>query len=164
MPEAAGVELLVTDWASHGREITAIRRAVFVVEQGIRDEDEWDDEDGAALHVLVHLNRDAVGTARLLVTGKIGRLAVLGAARRHGIGGRIVRCLIETARARGLEEVYLHAQVAALPFYRAHGFVAEGPEFDEAGIRHQRMRLAFSSEQRADTAADRATDAAVLRR
>jgi predicted GNAT family N-acyltransferase len=164
MSEAAGVELLVTDWATHGREITGIRHAVFVVEQCIRDEDEWDDEDGGGLHVLARLNRDAVGTGRLLVTGKIGRLAVLGAARRHGIGGLMLRCLIETARARGLEEVYLHAQVAALPFYRARGFVEEGPEFDEAGIRHQRMRLAFSSEQRADTAADRATDAAVLRR
>jgi predicted GNAT family N-acyltransferase len=154
MPEAGALDLIVTDWARHARELSAVRRAVFVEEQGIAEADEWDEADTAAIHVLVSLNRDPVGTGRLLTTGKIGRLAVLGRARRGGIGSLVLQRLVELGRARGLDGVYLHAQTTALEFYAAHGFIAEGPEFDEAGIRHRRMRLAFSAEQRPDPASD----------
>ena len=148
MPEAPGIELRVTDWASDSQALIAVRRAVFIREQGIPEKDEWDSADTVATHVLVRLNRDPVGTGRLEAPGKIGRLAVLGTARRLGVGSLMLRHLVEIARARGLDGVYLHAQAAALDFYGVHGFVAEGPEFDEAGIRHRRMRLAFSAEQR----------------
>ncbi len=147
MPDAAGVELLLTDWSTDAEALIAVRRAVFVREQGIPEKDEWDAADRGATHVLVRLNRDPVGTGRLEATGKIGRLAVLGTARRLGIGSLMLRHLVELARGRGLDAVHLNAQIAALDFYGAHGFVAEGSEFDEAGIRHRRMRLAFSAEQ-----------------
>jgi predicted GNAT family N-acyltransferase len=160
MPEPAGLELKVTDWARDARALTRIRRAVFVEEQGIAESDEWDEADATATHLLVTLNRDPVGTGRLLATGKIGRLAVLGSARRRGIGSLMLRRLVELGRARGLDGVYLHAQATALEFYAAHGFSAEGPEFDEAGIRHRRMRLAFSAEQRPGPEADRRPHAA----
>lgn len=162
MPEArarpAAVEVVVSDWASGGERMAAIRRAVFVAEQGIPEALEWDGADPGAVHVLALAKREPVGTGRLLATGKIGRLAVLPSARGRGAGGLMLRRLVELARARGLGGVYLHAQVEALGFYAAHGFVADGPEFDEAGLRHRRMRLAFSAEQRADPAADRAED------
>ena len=148
MPEARAIEVGVTDWVSDSAAMEAVRRAVFIAEQGIAEADEWDEADSAATHVLARLNRDPVGTGRLEATGKIGRLAVLKAARGFGIGGSMLTRLIEIAHRRGLGEVYLNAQVTALDFYGARGFVAVGPEFDEAGIRHRRMRLAFSAEQR----------------
>ena len=155
MSEPAGLELKLTDWGRDARDLIRVRRAVFCEEQGIAEADEWDDEDAGATHVLVTLNREPVGTGRLLATGKIGRLAVLGSARRRGIGGLMLRRLVELGRARGLDGVYLHAQATALEFYAVHGFTAEGPEFDEAGLRHRRMRLAFSAEQRPGPEADR---------
>jgi predicted GNAT family N-acyltransferase len=142
------VEIRVAAWPADAATLAAIRRRVFVEEQGVPAELEWDGRDPDCAHVLALVNRDPVGTGRLLPTGKIGRLAVLASSRRHGIGSRMLRRLAELARERGLREVYLHAQVAALPFYAAHGFVAEGPEFEEAGIAHRRMRLALAADPR----------------
>ena len=145
----ASVSCALAHWAAERRTIEAIRRRVFVDEQKIPEKDEFDGEDASCLHVLARLNRDPVGTGRLMPTGKIGRLAVLAASRRHGIGSRMLLRLVELARERGLPEVYLHAQVSALPFYVAHGFAAEGDEFEEAGISHRRMRLVLADHPRA---------------
>ncbi len=152
------IELSVCDWATAAAALMAVRRAVFVEEQGIPEAIEWDDADAGAVHVLALTKREPVGTGRLLPTGKIGRLAVLPSYRGCGVGSLVLRRLVELARLRGQGAVYLHAQVEARGFYESHGFVAEGAEFDEAGLRHRRMRLAFSAEQRADPAADRAED------
>lgn len=146
MPEPE-IEIRVTDWQRDGAAMGAIRHAVFVVEQRVPEAVERDGRDRDCAHVLALVERDPVGTGRLLPTGKIGRLAVLAASRRHGIGARMLRSLVGIARERGLAGVYLHAQVAALPFYVAHGFVAEGPEFLEAGIAHRRMRLALADDR-----------------
>jgi predicted GNAT family N-acyltransferase len=147
MPEP--VDVVVARWPEDADTLAAIRRAVFVDEQGVPPELEWDGRDADCAHVLALVNRDPVGTGRLMPTGKIGRLAVLAASRRHGIGSRMLRRLVDLARERGLPEVYLHAQVSALPFYVAHGFVAEGDEFEEAGIAHRRMRLVLADDPRA---------------
>jgi predicted GNAT family N-acyltransferase len=119
-----------------------VRRAVFVVEQQIPEQDEWDEADLICMHALALTGkRDAVGTGRLEPTGKIGRLAVLKEYRGLGVGEGLLEWLVGQARRQGLESVYLHAQVHALKFYLRHGFVAQGPEFDEVGIPHQRMSL-----------------------
>ena len=86
-----------------------------------------------------------MATGRLLPDGHIGRMAVLKDWRNRGIGGLMLQKLIERAKARGDREVALSAQVHAVPFYRAHGFVAEGSEYLEAGIRHQDDDSAWSS-------------------
>jgi len=117
-----------------------VRHRVFVLEQRVPEDEEWDEEDAPAVHVLATRNREPVGTGRLTSAGKIGRLAVLSEFRGKGVGGRILRMLVHEAVHRGLPEAVLHAQVQALPFYEKHGFVAEGPVFDEAGIPHRRMR------------------------
>jgi predicted GNAT family N-acyltransferase len=142
------VEIRVAAWPADADTLASIRRRVFVEEQGVPAELEWDGLDPECAHVLALVNRDPVGTGRLMPTGKIGRLAVLASSRRHGVGSRLLRRLTALARERGLPEVYLHAQVSALPFYAAHGFVAEGPEFEEAGIAHRRMRLALAADPR----------------
>ena len=130
------------DWARLGAEATALRLAVFVVEQGVPEALELDEHDPLSLHALA---RDAaeqpLGTARLLPDGHIGRVAVARAARGAGIGAALMAALIGAARERGLAEVALSAQTHALAFYERLGFVAEGGIYDDAGIPHRSMRL-----------------------
>ena len=124
-------------WRDDADLIRAIRLQVFVLEQQIPEHLEWDDADANALHLLVFTQkRDAVGTARLEASGKIGRLAVMANYRRTGLGSRLLLELIKIAGDAGLKKVYLHAQRSAVAFYERHGFVCEGEPFDEGGIEH----------------------------
>lgn len=127
-------------WEKAREHAAPIRFAVFVEEQGVPPEIELDDMDAGSIHVLVFEDQTPVGTGRLLPDGHIGRMAVLKPWRGRGIGGRMLSALLEQARRRGDREVALSAQVHALGFYRAHGFVEEGPEYLEAGIAHRAMR------------------------
>ena len=132
------IELL--PWEKARAHASPIRFAVFVEEQGVPREIELDAMDGQCLHAIAFAGNDAVGTGRLLPDGHLGRMAVLEAWRGRGVGSRILSALVESARRRGDQEVLLSAQVHATAFYRAHGFVEEGPEYMEAGIPHREMR------------------------
>ena len=127
-------------WEKARAHAAPIRFAVFVEEQRVPPEVELDAMDAHCVHAVAFEDGRAIGTGRLLPDGHIGRMAVLQAWRGRGIGARLLERLVEEARRRGEREVALSAQVHALPFYRAHGFVEEGPEYLEAGIRHQAMR------------------------
>ncbi len=132
-------------WGSAGNALLAIRHAVFVIEQGVPAELEHDADDADALHLLVRDDSGtAIATARLLRNGHIGRMAVLPAWRGRGIGRALMQHLIRHAEHRGLEQLFLHAQCQAEPFYRRFGFVAQGDVFDEAGIAHQTMTRSLS--------------------
>ena len=136
------------DWAQMQTAAQAVRTAVFVHEQGIAPEDEWDAEDAKALHaVLWDEQGQAVGNARLLEPSprlaKVGRMAVLREARGKGYGARLLQALLLEARRRGHHEVRLSAQRSAEGFYAAHGFTVVGEPFDEVGIPHIEMRLVF---------------------
>ncbi|KPK58467.1 MAG: GNAT family N-acetyltransferase [Gammaproteobacteria bacterium] len=129
------------DWDKDRDVIRRVRQAVFVVEQSVPADLEWDGQDEACLHVLAESsNRDVIGTGRLQPSGKIGRMAVLRPWRGIGVGSAILRALIVAASELGIDEVYLHAQNRAVPFYDRFGFEAEGDEFMEAGIPHRLMR------------------------
>ncbi|MFF9176221.1 GNAT family N-acetyltransferase [Streptomyces sp. NPDC014793] len=132
----------------------AVRKKVFVVEQGVAQDIEYDAYDAVAVHVLA-VREDGVplGTGRLLhgeaaaaktggdaSVGSLGRLAVARSARGLGVGAALVRAVEEAARARGLAAVDLHAQTHALGFYERLGYEAYGPEFPDAGIPHRAMR------------------------
>lgn len=131
----------LADWDEDRELIRRIRHAVFVVEQAVDPELEWDGKDAGAVHALAGPSPDSiVATGRLQADGKIGRMAVLPEWRGRGLGDAILARLVEAARLSELAEVYLHAQTHALSFYERHGFVADGPEFDEAGIPHRLMR------------------------
>jgi predicted GNAT family N-acyltransferase len=124
----------------------AIRRAVFVDEQGVPAELEADGKDADAEHFLARRGALPVATARARRTErgwKIERVAVLGAERRRGVGIALVRRMLELAPP-GLVP-YVHAQESALGFWEFAGFVAEGASFDEAGIRHRWMRFVVAS-------------------
>lgn len=125
-------------------KLRAVREPVFVVEQQCPLDEEWDDFDADAKHLLV-IDADGhpLGTGRLTRQGRIGRMAVLAAARGQGVGALILARLIELARAAGYREVTLSAQTHALGFYQRAGFVAEGPEYLDAAIPHRLMRLAL---------------------
>ena len=133
------IELL--PW-EHARELASpIRFEVFVREQRVPAEIELDEMDARCIHAVAFLEELPVGTGRLLPGGHIGRMAVLKSHRNRGVGAAMLKRLIAAARERGDREVALSAQVHAVPFYRAHGFVEEGAEYEEAGIAHQAMRL-----------------------
>ncbi|MYW66261.1 GNAT family N-acetyltransferase [Streptomyces sp. SID8379] len=132
----------------------AVRRDVFVAEQGVPEELEYDAYDPGAVHVLaVRDDGLPLGTGRLLTgdaaavknggdagVGALGRLAVAKAARGLGVGAALVLAIEEAARERGLTAVDLHAQTHALGFYERLGYVVYGPEFPDAGIPHRAMR------------------------
>lgn len=122
----------------------AIRRVVFIEEQGVSLADEVDGRDGEAEHLLALLDGAPVGTARMLVereTGKIGRVAVLAGARGRGIGAALIRAAVVRLRERGLRVAKLGAQTHAVGFYEGLGFTAFGPVYDDAGIPHRDMKL-----------------------
>lgn len=138
--------LEIGDWWVMQTAAQTVRTAVFVQEQGIAPEDEWDAEDATALHaVLFDSHGTPLGNARLLQPSdniaKVGRMAVLQDRRGQGFGARLLQALLLEARRRGNKAVHLSAQRTAEGFYAAHGFTVFGEPFDEVGIAHVEMRL-----------------------
>ncbi len=129
-------------WSEAGAALRAIRKLVFVDEQRVPEELEWDRIDEHCLHVLAAAaGGDAVGTGRLLPDGHIGRMAVMQGWRRRGVGGAILMELIVAAREARHPMVELSAQTHAIAFYRRYGFEVVSEEYLDAGIPHRTMRL-----------------------
>jgi len=120
--------------------IKTVREQVFIQEQHVPEELEWDEQDAKAIHVVAYNENDQViGTARLLADGHIGRMAVLEAWRKNGVGSAMLEKLLLLAQQRSLSKVFLHAQTSAIGFYDHHGFRVLGEEFMDAGIPHRYM-------------------------
>jgi ElaA protein len=137
------IETFVTDDIPTCR---ALRRVVFIDEQGVSEADEVDDLDPIATHILATVDGTATGCARILPGNgyaKIGRVCVLASARGTGLGAVLMRAAVEECRRQGFGTVKLGAQVHALGFYERLGFAAVGPVFDDAGIPHREMVLTF---------------------
>lgn len=138
------VEVRVGSWHELGEHAKAIRTEVFVQEQKIPAEMEWDAADAGCVHAVAY-NRFGLplATGRLLqhVPGvaKIGRMAVSQAMRGSGVGRHVLDALMKAAKTRGDREAILHAQASAVNFYVRAGFAPRGPQFDEAGIPHVEM-------------------------
>ena len=138
------VEVRVGSWQELGRDAQAIRTAVFVDEQKIPAEMEWDEADAGCVHAVA-LNRLGMplATGRLLEhapgVAKIGRMAVVQTMRGSRVGRSVLEALLKAARVRGDREVILHAQLSAAPFYARAGFSERGEVFEEAGIPHVEM-------------------------
>ncbi len=138
------VTVTIVQTPSERAQCYAIREAVFVAEQAVPLELEMDEYDDLATHFLLRDGDAPLATARLLDKhglAKIGRVAVVKEARGRGLGLVIMRAVMEESRRLGFTESILDAQTYALPFYARLGFVAEGDEFDDAGIPHFLMRL-----------------------
>lgn len=136
------VEFSIEDnnWSELQASARPIREAVFVREQHVPEDMEWDGYDAPSRHVIA---RNAaglpIGTGRLLPDGHIGRMSVLPEWRSHEVGSALLERLLQLAKASRRPHLELHAQTHASHFYSRYGFVAEGPEFMEAGIPHIRM-------------------------
>jgi len=130
-----------------------VREKVFIEEQKVPRELEWDEWDGRCDHALAcDAGGNPIGTARLLPDGRIGRMAVLKEWRRKGVGGALLLAMLDRSRSRGMTHLVLHAQTQAARFYRRFGFSERGKEFLEAGIPHVEMTLElFPRKESADS-------------
>lgn len=138
------IRIVLGDWNTLQQDAQAIRYQVFVQEQKIPANLEWDAMDAQCLHAVAYdENNQAVGTGRLLPDAHIGRMAVLAAARNQGVGAEILRALMQQARQRGEQAVRLNAQQSAEAFYLREGFDRDGEIFIEAGIPHVSMAHSF---------------------
>jgi predicted GNAT family N-acyltransferase len=123
----------------------AVRHQVFVEEQAVPPALERDELDDVAVHLVALRGDDVIGTLRIVAVGgsaKIGRMAVLAAHRKAGVGTRLMEHAIDIARTMGVNEITLHAQLTAKAFYARLGYCEEGEVFEEAGIAHIGMRKA----------------------
>nr|WP_216862910.1 GNAT family N-acetyltransferase [Polynucleobacter sp. 80A-SIGWE] len=136
---------MIKSWVDAEQEAYSIRKRVFIEEQGVPEDMELDEYDPLAQHALAYVNSECIGTARLVTlpgsVGRIGRMAVLPMHRRRGIGGDLLRALLELSKSQGITQLELHAQLSAIPFYEQLGFIAQGDIYDEAGIAHRDMIL-----------------------
>ena len=129
------------NWLVDAAALRAVRQAVFVEEQGVPAELEWSDEDARAWHWLAEDTAgQPIGTARLLPTGQVGRMAVLAPWRRRGVGAALLRAVLHDAPQHLSGSLWLNAQCSAEGFYDRAGFAAQGPVFEDAGIPHRLMR------------------------
>ena len=151
----AELELRLVATQAELDECMRVRRAVFVEEQGVPPDEEFDEHDGdparatSTVHVLCRLDGRPVATGRLLLDAPpgenvhIGRVAVLRELRGRGHGVAVMEALQAEARGRGLSGITLAAQTHAIPFYERLGYVARGDVFLDAGIDHRWMDLAL---------------------
>ncbi len=122
--------------------LRSIRDAVFIQEQGVPAELEWDGLDEGCRHALALSHTgDAIGCGRILPNGHIGRIAVLPQWRKQKVGTAIMEALLDYARAHDYKMVDVDAQTYALPFYHSLGFIEHGKEFMDAGLPHIKMSM-----------------------
>ncbi len=139
--ESSNATVKVADWYKSRDELSAIRRIVFIDEQKVPEDMEWDEHDEASTHFIATLGDNIIATARLKPDGQIGRMAVLTEYRNKGIGSKLLQYVLQSVNPLKIKHVYLHAQVSAIPFYEKHGFITLGDEFLEADIPHREMRF-----------------------
>jgi predicted GNAT family N-acyltransferase len=138
------ISIQITHWDEAKSQVMPIRHEVFIKEQEVPEELEWDEFDHDALHAIVKKDQEVIGTARLIIdkaNARIGRMAIQKEYRDQGIGQKLLSILIQIAKEKGAQECILHAQTHAIAFYAKADFEPNGPIFDEAGIPHVEMRL-----------------------
>jgi predicted GNAT family N-acyltransferase len=135
----------IADWSTNAKSLSWIRRKVFIEEQGVSEDDEWDQQDPDAIHFLVeNTNGKAIGCARVLVEDDnhyhIGRVAILTEHRNQKIGRQLMQFILAWCQQYPDHHIYLHAQTTRVKFYEHLGFVTQGDVFMDAGIEHLEMR------------------------
>lgn len=133
------IQIRIADWQKDNADLRRIREKVFIAEQAVPPELEWDADDATAIHFLALDGDYAIGTARLLPDGHIGRVSVLKDWRGLKVGDALMQAVIAEAERLGLEQQKLSAQVQATAFYERLGFAIVSGEFLDAGIPHVDM-------------------------
>ena len=137
-------KIIADDWKQLEKDAKYIREQVFIQEQGIALEDEWDDFDATAVHFMVYDKEQPIATARLLPQHSVGRVAVLMHYRKQGIGKILMQHIIDYARNQKLPYLKLSAQTYVTAFYEALGFKVQDEVYQDCGIPHIDMTLALS--------------------
>ena len=127
-------------WDKNKKDLIALRTRVFINEQLVPPDLEWDGYDSDCWHVIAITDSgQCIGTGRLLYDGHIGRMAVLPDYRKHGVGSALLNALQDIAKVQGITDVFLHAQTSAIDFYKKHGYRVNSDIFMDAGIPHVTM-------------------------
>lgn len=132
-------------WDKLEQDAKFIRKQVFIIEQNIPEEEEWDDQDMISDHFVVYDQDQPIATARLLQNNSVGRVAVLQAYRGQGIGRMIMLEIIRQAHQQDRKFLQLSSQVHAISFYEKLGFSIQGDAYDECGIPHIKMQLVIET-------------------
>lgn len=130
----------IVDFTDQFSEIRDIRTSVFINEQKVPSELEWDEYDKDSTHIIAYYNNKPVGTARLLSDGHIGRMAVLKEYRNRNVGQNMLKYILKTAQKRAFKTVELSAQKHAIGFYKKYGFIIMSDVYLDAGIPHYDMK------------------------
>ncbi|MFY0644282.1 MAG: GNAT family N-acetyltransferase [Bacteroidia bacterium] len=136
------IEVNIVDSKNDLHKVFDIRRTVFVEEQKVDEREEYDEFEDTSKHLIAICDGEAVGAARVRRTAngvKLERFAVLNSSRGKGVGEALVLKSLEMTKE--YSNIYLHAQIQVVDFYKKFGFQTEGDEFLEAGIRHYKMTL-----------------------
>ena len=133
------IKIHITSWRNDKEVLAKIRRHIFIEEQNVPEELEWDEHDNSSTHFFVTSDDRVIAVARLKTDGQIGRMGVLAEYRKQGIGSKLLNFILQLAANRNLDKVYLHAQTQAISFYEEHGFIAQGDIFFEVNIPHRQM-------------------------
>ena len=134
-------------WDKLEQDAKFIRKQVFIIEQNIPEEEEWDDQDMISDHFVVYDQDQPIATARLLQNNSVGRVAVLKAYRGQGIGSMIMLEIIRQAHQQDRTFLQLSSQVHAISFYEKLGFSIQGDAYDECGIPHIKMQLVIETKK-----------------
>ena len=128
-------------WQQAEAHLRQVRTVVFIEEQFVTPEFEWDDIDSTALHLLALHDNKAIGCLRIIKHEKIGRMAVLKPWRGKGVGNMLLKQAIELCRQHGSKQIVLSAQTHAIHFYQQAGFQMTSGEYTDVQIPHVDMCL-----------------------
>lgn len=139
------VQVVECTWDEQSETLSSLRRRVFIEEQLVPENEEWDSLDALASHFILYVENEPAGCARLLETGQIGRFAITKPFRLQGLGKQLLKAVASSAMRSVKLDVFLHAQLDAIPFYEKYGFQVTGAPFVDAGIEHKEMHLNLRS-------------------
>ncbi len=140
-PNLAKVKIVETTWAISEAQLRAVRTPVFIEEQAVTPEFEWDDVDATAVHLLTCLNHEPIACLRIIDYCKIGRMAVLKNYRGLGLGAALLLETVAICKAHGTKQITLSAQTHAIPFYEKAGFKQVSGVYCDVDIPHVDMLL-----------------------
>ncbi len=137
----SNINIVETSWAQSEMQLRAIRTPVFVEEQLVTPEFEWDNLDASALHLLAMLKNEPIACLRILDYHKIGRMAVLKQYRGNGLGAALLLAAVTICKQHGSKQVVLSAQTHAIGFYEKCGFKVSSDIYQDLHIPHVDMQL-----------------------
>lgn len=144
-PQLKNIKIAQVSWHEAENYLRAVRTPVFIVEQFVTPEFEWDELDKSALHLLAMLDNEAIACLRMIDYHKIGRMAVLKEWRGMGLGAALLLEAVKICQVHGSKQIYLSAQTHAIGFYLRCGFKVTSEVYQDVHIPHVDMQLELSN-------------------